>query len=157
MVRRDLIQAQVADYYKSHPIGRTANDAFAAWWISKTFQLSPLDANARCEGAKANLGLDGFFLEEKSRSWTLHIVRSLMTDNRADIKAAITGFEKLMPQISPWLKGKTPDIETENNPLSRMLGALRDNPRALRALKVSFYVLHMNDDPAEILWNALQA
>lgn len=156
MAKKDLIHAQVSEYYKNNPIGRTAEDAFAAWWLSKNFQLSPLDANARCEGGSTALGLDGYHLEDGAKASTLHLVRALMTDSRADIKAALGSFEKVMKEISPWLKGKTPDITVENNALSRMLGALRDNPKAVRNLKVNFYVLHMSEEPTEILWNAFQ-
>ncbi len=156
MAKKDLICAQVAEHYKNHPIGRTSDDAFAAWWLSKTFQLSALDSNARCEGGGASMGLDGFHLEESSRASTLHIVRALMTDGRTEIRSAVTGFEKAMREISPWLKGKTPDVTVENNALSRLLGTLRDNPKELRNLKVNFYVLHLSEEPSEILWNAFQ-
>ncbi|MBI1861270.1 MAG: AIPR family protein [Deltaproteobacteria bacterium] len=154
MAKRDLIHAQVTEYYKNNPIGRSADDAFAAWWISKTFQLSPLDANARSEGGGGNMGMDGFHLEEGSKTSTLHIVRAMMSDSRNDIKAALSGFERVMKEISPWLKGRTPDVTVENNALSRMVGALRDNPKAVRNLKVNFYVLHLSEEPTEILWNA---
>ncbi len=152
MNRSEFIRAQVVEYYKHNPIGSSAEDAFAPWWLSRTFSLSPLDANARSDSEE--LGINGYYLEGGSKGSTLHIVRAVFSDNPNEIKKAIPGFEKIMRELYRIIKGKESGIATtENTVLTRLVSTLEDS-KALKSLKLRFIVLHLSVDRTEILWNA---
>lgn len=151
----EFIRAQVNDYYKNNPIGASAGDAFASWWLSKTFSLSALDANSRASDGSAEQGFDAFHLETSSKSATLYLVRAVFSDSRNDIKKAITGFEGLIKELSPLFKGKEISLpDGENSVLHRLVKALQEEPKHLKQLKLNFTILNLNEERSEILWNA---
>lgn len=150
----DFIRAQVTDYYKHNPTGSSAGDAFAPWWLAKTFSLSPLDANSR-SGEGEKFGLDAFHFDDSKKGGTLYLVRAVFSDNRNDLKKAIGGFEKLIKEISPLLKGKEAVLPTgDNTVIHRLVKTLEENAKHLKQMKVNFVVLGLNTERSEILWNA---
>lgn len=153
----DFIRAQVTEYYKQNPIGSAAGDAFASWWLAKTFSLSALDANARA-GEGEEFGLDAFHFDDSKKGGNLYLVRSIFSDSRNDIKKAIAGFEKLIKTLSPVLKGKEIELPSgENTVLHRLLKTLEENGKSLKQIKLTFVVLNLNTERSEILWNAFSS
>lgn len=153
----DFIRAQVTEYYKTNPTGSSAGDAFAPWWLAKTFSLSPLDANSRT-GEGEEFGLDAFHFDESKKGGTLYIVRAIFSDNRNEIKKAIAGFEKLMKSLSPIFKGKETELPCgENTVMHRLKKTVEENSKHLKQMKLNFVVLNLNTERSEILWNAFSS
>lgn len=153
MAKAQLIRIQIADYYKNNPVGNSSSEAFAPWWLFKTFSLSPQEANSRSADGAKDYGLDAFHLEENGRSATLHLVQAKMTDSPTEIKKGIQTFERLMKELKPVLQGKDAENGTENTVLSRLVTAIEKNVDNPKKLKLNFKILHLNEQSTEVLWN----
>lgn len=156
----ERIRQEVTEYHIAHAVGDRPADAFAAWWLTRRFEVAPVDAVKHAPGGAHGFGFDGFHLEAGEKP-VLHLFQARLCGGRAEIKKGFEGLARSMPALGELFT--RPDNHTPHqNPVLRRL-ALRLEQQAglISKLAVNFRVLHLcGDDSAsleEYLAGALRA
>jgi len=103
MISVDRIRKEVTEYRIANAVGDGAADAFAAWWLTRRFDVAPIDAVRRAPGGAYDFGLDGFHLEDGEKP-VLHLFQAKFTSSKTEIRKGIEGFSKTMEVLRELLE-----------------------------------------------------
>jgi hypothetical protein len=144
MIDTDRIRKEVADYHIKNAVGDTSADAFAAWWLTRRFEIAPIDAVKRAPGGNHDFGLDGFHLEVQGERVILHLVQGKFTSQISEIKKGFLGFERTMEVLEAMMSGRF-DAPQQNSVIARLGSLLEREKDLISRLQLHFRVLHLSD------------
>ncbi|MFO0592369.1 MAG: AIPR family protein [Polyangiaceae bacterium] len=107
-MREREVRSAVSEFFSKHaPGGRSAEDAFPAWWLHRQFDLAPTDAIAASSTGSYDHGLDGFHLERRpDREPTLHLFQAKYTTSQQYIRKGIGDFRRTLERLAAVLSGQ---------------------------------------------------
>lgn len=152
------VRAEVAEFFRDTPppAANRSDDAFAAWWLHRRWNVAPSDAIKVAPGGSYDFGLDAFHLDiSEGTPPTLHLIQAKQSASRTELKKAVVGFERTILQLRPMLDGAQGETPIQNEVLVRLAARLDDRRDALRSLRISFEVLHLCETAGESLENYL--
>ena len=149
----DLIRAEVSKFHQDHGFGRSAADAFPAWWLHRRFELAGQEATGRtADGAPGDFGLDAFHLHQHpERGLTLHLVQAKFSENRQELKKAIIGFERTMQEVQRIFSGVPSEAASQHRIIPSLAAAIQRHPEAVQNIRIEFEVLHLCSDEDQML------
>lgn len=150
MVAVERIQKEVKEYHFKHAVGDVPADAFAAWWLTRRFDVAPIDAVKRATGGAYDFRIDGFHLEEGEKP-ILHLFQAKFTSSRAEIKKGFDGFCKTMELLPELLDRRRCSAPQQNTLLPRLALLLDQHADLIPRLVLQFRVLHLSDDDSTSL------
>jgi len=146
----ERIQKEVKEYHFKHAVGDGPADAFAAWWLTRRFDVAPIDAVKRAPGGAYDFGIDGFHLEEGEKP-ILHLFQAKFTSSRAEIKKGFDGFCKAMELLPELLDRHACSAPQQNTLLPRLALLLDQHADLIPKLVLNFRVLHLSDEDSTSL------
>lgn len=154
MANPEFIRERVKEYYTENPIGSSAADAFAPWWMTKRFSLSPADANRQCADSPTDGVLAGFHLDLEQKNPVLYLVVAPFDDARSTIKSGISSFGRTLMDLREILKGREAEAPAKAGLLTRLGAIIEKNRDHLKNLRIELVVLHLSKEPREVLHQA---
>ena len=150
------IRKIVSDFHARHSIGDTAADAFVAWWLTRRYEVSPEYAGSHAPGGNYDFGLDGFHFTSEASGRVLHLIQGKFAESLSQLKKAIQDFDKTLKMIKPVIQGGEINAATVNSVLNRLAAALEKESVPTGELELRFEVLHLCNEPAEIIQKYLE-
>ncbi len=148
MAAVERIRQEVTEYHIAHAVGDRPADAFAAWWLTRRFDVAPIDAVKRAPGGAHGFGLDGFFLETGPKP-VLHLLQARFAGNRTAIRQGFEGFAKCVEAMADLLARRV--APSPDGVLGRLALALEQHAALVPKLALHFRILHMCDDDSASL------
>jgi hypothetical protein len=152
-MNQEFVKQEVAAFREKWVFGNSDDDVFAAWYLSRRYQVAPSDAVTQTadgsEGGRRNYdyGLDGFnIVQSTGERPTLVLIQAKYTDSLTAIAAGLQDLEKSLPRVSEALRCVPSEAPLENRvlvSLRRRIFELDADSRA--GLKVRFEVIHLSD------------
>ncbi len=145
------IRGHVQQFFERYAAGRTADDAFPAWWLHQTFDVPPADAVACSSTGSYDHGLDAFHLElVDGRDPTLHLIQAKLSPSRSMVRDGVRGFKRTLERVSHLLRGEPTPTDVENTVWTRLAARLSTTPNLGRVV-VHCRVIHLVNADSEAL------
>lgn len=145
------IRAKVEDFFTRHAVGRTAHDAFPAWWLHREFDLPPAEAVACSSTGSSDHGLDAFYIEiPEGRDPTLHVIQAKLSGSRRQVQDGISGFRRTLERLALLLQGSPAPFDEENTVWTRLAARIRGIGDTGRMV-IHCRVLHLAEIESETL------
>ncbi|WP_437665373.1 AIPR family protein [Sorangium sp. So ce1182] len=142
-MRSQEVRDAVQQFYTRHaPGGRSAEDAFPAWWLHREFELAPNEAIACSSTGSHDHGLDGFFIEARpDREPVLHLIQAKFSPTHRIVRDGIRDLRRTLVRLDSLRRRDTPGSDIENTIWVRLRARLEG--RAFDNLVLHCRVLHI--------------
>jgi AIPR protein len=107
----EIIKYKVREFQIRTNFGSTDEDNFAPWWIQQNFKLSDEESTMVSSDGSINLGLDGFYIQEKEDKMILTLVQAKFSEEINQIVKAIAEIGKFIPKLSQILDSFDSPVE----------------------------------------------
>ncbi len=141
----ESIRQKVREFQRRTNFGSTDDDNFAPWWIQQNFKLSDEEATMVSSDGSFNLGLDGFYIQEKEDRMILTLVQAKFSEEVSQIVKALTEIGRFIPKLSQILDSFDNPVENRDILTKRLKQRIKSTSVfSAKPLEISALVLSLN-------------
>ena len=144
------IEKNVQSFFEEFSFGRSEDDNFAPWWLSKRFSLTPQRAMGLSSDGSADFGVDAYYINKvNEEQFQVYLVQAKYSSDLNYAKSGIKGFKKIIPIICSALTGGELTTGYENIVVQRLFSDLKSVSK--KRLHFQFQVITLCNMEPEIM------
>lgn len=154
----EAVKRGVEEFWSQRAYGRGAPDCFSPWFLHVFYQLPETTAAKQSSDGGSDYGLDGYaLLDDPARPSRLLLVQAKYSESVREVASGISGFTRLLPELTKMLEAEPTEISDENKILVNLRSDLnRLDPQIRDGLNLEFQVIHLCREDSLVLADKIQ-